>query len=383
MSQDRLLTRLLNARAREGRVPLSGTFELSPVCNLSCRMCYVRMTPAEVKAHSRPALTLEQWKALADAACEAGTLFLLLTGGEPFLWPDFRELYAYLCTKGLLISINTNATLITDETVAWLRQNPPIRLNVTLYGASDETYERLCGAKGMYTRVRENIDRLLAAGLSVKLNASMTPYNACDMEKIVAFARERDVLLDMTTYMFPPVRRDAQSVGQGDRFTPEEAAYHMLEYQRLSKPAEAYRAYLLQAAQGVVPPLGLDESCIDPTDGQVRCQAGRAAYWITWDGYMTPCGMMPQPKVDVAASGFHAAWRETVANTDGMRLSSLCESCGSRKICHCCASMAVAETGSPSGIPKYLCQMAEAIRILAQQRLSGLNFSENTVGPAH
>ncbi len=372
MSENRALTMLLNARARQGGIPLSGTFELSPVCNLACKMCYVRKTPAEVAAHSRPILTLEQWKALGDAACEAGTLFLLLTGGEPFLWPGFRELYEYLVAKGFLISINSNGTLITEETVAWLRENPPTRINITLYGASDETYERLCGAKGMYTRVSANIDRLLSAGLSVKLNASMTPHNVCDMAEIIRFARQRDLLLELGTYMFPPVRRDEGSVGRGDRFTPEEAAHYALEHQRLVKTPEEYRAFLVQASQGVVPPPGLDESCVDPIDGRVRCQAGRAAYWITWDGYMTPCGMMSRPGSDTVSAGFAGAWQQTLEATRAMRLSGVCQHCESQNLCHCCASMAVAETGTPSGLPRYLCRMAEAARTLARQRLAEL-----------
>ncbi len=360
---------LLNARARKARIPLSGTFELSPVCNLACKMCYVRKTPAEVAAHHRPLMKLEQWKRIADEAFDLGTLFLLLTGGEPFLWPDFRELYEYLARKGFVLSINSNGTMITEETVAWLRENPPTRINITLYGASDAAYERLCGAKGMYSRVVSNIDRLLAAGIRVKLNASMTPYNVSDMAGIVEFARQRDLLLDLSTYMFPPIRRDGESVGRGDRFTPEEAARYALEYQRLSKAPEQYLTYLSQAARGTLPPSGLDESCVDPVDGQVRCQAGRASWWITWDGWMTPCGMMPEPKADVTERGFAEAWRHTVEATQDLRLSGLCESCESKELCHCCASMAVTETGSPSGVPTYLCRMAQALRSRAKQLL--------------
>ncbi len=365
----RLLTLFLTAKARQNRIPLSGTFELSPVCNLNCKMCYVRKTAGEVAAHDRPILNLEQWKRIADEALDAGMLFLLLTGGEPFLWPDFRELYEYLIGRGFALSVNTNGTLITEDTIAWLHQRPPVRLNITLYGASDEAYERLCGAKGMFTRVKANIDKLLAAGLQVKLNASMTPYNVEDLEKYVEFARQRDLLLDVATYMFPPIRRDADAVGQADRFTPEQAAFYAMEHRRLSRSPEEYRQYLTRAAQGSVPPLGLDESCIDPVDGQVRCQAGFASCWITWDGYLTPCGMMPEPKADIVQLGFGEAWKQTVHSSENMRLSGVCRECPDQSLCHSCAAMAVAETGTPSGIPRYLCRMAQATRDLARKAL--------------
>ncbi|MCD8230977.1 MAG: radical SAM protein [Clostridiales bacterium] len=366
---NRSFTAYLNAKARRDKLPVSGTFELSPVCNLACKMCYVRKTPAEVAAHPRPILTLEQWKRIGDAALDSGLLFLLLTGGEPFLWPDFRELYEYLHRKGVLISVNSNGTLISQDTVNWLTAHPPARINITLYGASDEAYQRLCGVNNVYHRVTANIDRLLAAGIQVKLNASMTPYNVSDIEGIVRFAKERDLLLEMGTYMFPPIRRDADSIGTGDRFTPEQAAFYNLEHKRLTLEPEQYRNYLEQAAKGIVPAPGLDESCIDPVDGTVKCAAGRGSFWITWDGHMLPCGMVPEPKADVVQLGFSQAWRQTVQQTEQVRLSGVCQSCPNKNVCHSCMAMAIAETGTHAGIPTYLCRMAEAIRSEAAKAL--------------
>ncbi len=370
---DRSFTAYLNAVARRDKLPLSGTFELSPVCNLACKMCYVRKTPAQVAAHSRPILTLNQWKTIGDQALDSGLLFLLLTGGEPFLWPDFRELYEYLHRKGALISVNSNGTLISQDTVSWLTDHPPARINITLYGASDEAYERLCGAKHVCRQVMDNIDRLLAAGIQVKLNASMTPYNVQDREAIVRFAQERNVLLDMGSYMFPPIRRDESSVGRGERFTPEQAAQCSIEFKRLTMEPEQYHKYLEQAVQGIVPAPGLDESCIDPVDGTVKCAAGRGSFWITWDGFMLPCGMVPEPKADVVQLGFSQAWRRIVEQTEQVRLSGLCQACPNKNVCHSCMAMALAETGSHSGIPTYLCRMAEAIRSQAAEALAAEN----------
>ncbi len=367
---DRSFTAYLNAVARRDKLPLSGTFELSPVCNLVCKMCYVRKTPSEVAAHARPILTLNQWKTIGDQALDSGLLFLLLTGGEPFLWPDFRALYEYLHRRGALISVNSNGSLISQEAVKWLTDHPPSRVNITLYGASDEAYQRLCGAKNVYHRVAANIDRLLQAGIQVKLNASMTPYNVDDMAGIVAFAQQRDRLLEVGTYMFPPIRRDAASVGAGDRFTPEQAARYNLEHKRLTMEPEQYRKYLEQAARGIVPAPGLDESCVDPLDGTVKCAAGRGSFWITWDGFMLPCGMVPEPKADVVQLGFDRAWRLTVRQTEQIRLSGVCQACPDRKVCHSCMAMALAETGSHSGIPTYLCRMAESIRSEAARALA-------------
>ena len=131
-----LLTKMLFQKSSIKKIPLSGTFELSPVCNFDCRMCYVRKSPEEVKCHNRKMLNLEQWKKIADQAENAGMLYLLLTGGEPFLWPDFWKLYMYLSKKGFLISINSNGSLIDEGVIEQLKERPCIRISMTWYEGS-------------------------------------------------------------------------------------------------------------------------------------------------------------------------------------------------------------------------------------------------------
>lgn len=359
------LTEYLYTKAGRAGIPIGGTFELSPVCNFSCRMCYVRKTAKEVTESPRPILTLEQWLTIAREAREQGLLYLLLTGGEPFLWPDFWPLYEQLIDMGFLVSVNTNGSLIDEAAIARLRRKPPRRINITLYGASDDTYASLCGVKGVFARVKRAIEGLQEAGVPVKLNGTMTPNNICDMEAMVAYAEERKLILETTTYLFPPVRRDPTMTGVNQRFTPEEAARHHLRIFRLQNGEERYRAYLEKIREGAIPPPGLDESCIDPIDGRIRCRAGRAAFWITWDGYLTPCGMMPEPKVDLAEMSFPDAWRSLVQISQGLTLSGVCAQCPNQQLCHACAAMAVAETGSVSGIPHYLCRTVDALRRFA------------------
>lgn len=364
------LTKFLFNKASGQLLPLSGTFELSPVCNFSCRMCYVRKTAREVAEHPRPMLTLERWLELARQAREQGMLYLLLTGGEPFLWPNFWPLYERLTDMGFLISINTNGSLIDDAAIARLRERPPTRVNITLYGASDATYESLCRAKGVFSRVDHAITGLRDAGIIVKLNGSLTPQNAPDLERMIHYAEQRDLIYEANTYMFPPLRRDPDMVGRNERFTPEEAAYYNLLRYRLQYGDELYRTFLEGVASGIAPPPGLDEQCIDPLDGRIRCRAGKAAFWITWDGYMMPCGMMPEPKVDLTGRDFAAAWRELTEQSAALTLSGVCAGCPNQSMCHSCAAMAMAETGSASGIPRYLCEMSQAMKTLAKRELA-------------
>lgn len=359
------LSDFLEAKAIQMNIPLSGTFELSPICNFDCKMCYVRKTPKQVRESLRKPLTLNDWRAIAKDAQNKGTLNLLLTGGEPLLWPDFWTLYEELVDMGFLVSINTNGSLIDEAAIARFRTRPPQKINITLYGANDATYRRLCGAEGVFEKVDTAIRKLLENRIAVRINCSLTPENADDLDWIVEYAKERGAQLQVATYMFPPVRRDPSRVGENERFSPEECAQYMLRFFERYRDPQAYRDYLRRIVDGYAEPPILEDGCVDPLDGKIRCRAGRSSFWITWDGWMTPCGMMPEPKVDVLEHSFADAWQRTAEHAKAMRLSGLCGSCPNHDLCHPCAAIAYAETGSVSEIPTYICKVSQQMKKIA------------------
>ena len=353
------VTEYLHVKASRAGIPLNGTFELTPVCNMNCKMCYVRMSKQQQEA-VRPLRTAEEWLSLAEEARQAGMLYLLLTGGEPFLHPQFREILTSLHGMGFVISINSNATLIDAETVQWLKRVPPVRINITLYGASNETYARLCGNPQGFTQVMNAIRLLKEAGISVKLNYSVTTYNADDMEDNFAFDQSEKHNVQASTYMFPPLRRDPGSYGRNDRLSPEEAAYYSAKVELLSYGREAF----LQRPEGDDCPLSVstDETCT--TEGEkIRCRAGKCSFWITWQGKMLPCGMFPgTDECNVFDSGFEASWKKVRETADEIRLPAQCASCNLRDTCRACAAMVVTESGCFDKVPEYRCQMAHNSR---------------------
>lgn len=176
-----MLSRYLHSKGCKLGLPVSGNFELTPRCNFNCKMCYVHLSEEEQRRRGKE-LSADEWLAIAEKARDAGMVFLLLTGGEPLVRQDFRYLLAELKKMGLMVSVNSNASLINDDWLEFFKSEPPFRFNITLYGASNEAYERLCG-RPAFDRVVENIRALKEIGIGVKLNVSLTQYNAADMEK--------------------------------------------------------------------------------------------------------------------------------------------------------------------------------------------------------
>jgi len=90
----------------ERRLPISGTFELTMRCNLNCVHCYGRL-PIDDMQSQREELSFSEVCALLDDAAQAGCLWLLITGGEPLVRPDFIDIYTYAKKKGFLITLFT------------------------------------------------------------------------------------------------------------------------------------------------------------------------------------------------------------------------------------------------------------------------------------
>ncbi len=348
---------LFSKSARNG-TPLSGTFELTPLCNMNCKMCYVRMTKAQQEAIA-PLQPGEKWLELGRIARDHGMLYLLLTGGEPLLHPDFPEILEGLHKMGLVISVNSNATLIDEKAMEYIRKAAPSRFNITLYGASNDTYAKLCGNPQGFTQVTRAIHLLKDAGINIKINCSLTPYNAADLEGIYDFCRAEQLQIQATSYMFPPLRRDPSMVGQNDRFSPKEAAYYAAKINLLATGRDAFLARMEDPTQRPVLDIP-DEDCQDVAGEGLRCRAGKCCFWVTWDGRFLPCGMISSlDPPNIFKTGFQEAWNQVHAQTAAITLPSACAACNIKDQCKACAAMVYTESGCFDTVPQYRCQMSK------------------------
>lgn len=359
-------------KAGQKRIPLSGAFELLPVCNLQCKMCYVRKSMAEVNA-AGGLLPAEFWLDIAKQAVDMGMLLPLITGGEPFLRKDIRQIIAGMVEMGTQVSINTNGTLIDEDTAAWLGKHRPRRINLTVYGASEETYQRLCGDGEAYAKMRRAVEWLKKYDIPLKFNASITPENVDDLENIIAFSKAMERPMLVTTYMFPPVRRDAQMVGSNDRLSPEQAGLAQVKAHWLYGDQKWFAAQAARYSQ-FVPVTEEMLNGLEPTPPQsMLCRAGRCTYWVDWKGNIGNCGMYLASTVSLRENDFPSAWEQIVRETDAIRYHAVCGSCPNNDLCHACIAMVYNECGSKDGRPEYICKMNEAAAKYYQEYAARLN----------
>jgi radical SAM protein with 4Fe4S-binding SPASM domain len=316
-------------------------------------MCYVHLNQKDQEAIGRE-LTAAEWIQIAREAKDRGMMFALLTGGEPFVRKDFFEIYEAMRAMGIMISINSNGSLLRGPILERLLENPPMRMNISLYGGCRETYRQMCG-QDVFETVTENIRALKEAGVDIRLNLSVTPYNRQDIQKIYDISRELNVHIKASGYMYPPVRSHNRADA---RLSAEDAAKVNVEWDRIRFSPEEFekRAESIRAMSAPE-----ERECSVDLDEGVSCRAGYSSFWLTWDGRMLPCGMMPGPEAYPLKDGFDAAWAYIKAETRKIRLPKECAACPKRKACAACAAVCVTETGRFDGVPEYMCRMTEAI----------------------
>lgn len=351
----------LRKKAVENFVPIDGTFELTPRCSMSCKMCYIVMNEQQIRDSGKREKTAKEWLNLAEECCKEGLLYLLLTGGEAMCRKDFREIYDGLSSMGLNIRLNSNGTLYTPDTLDWLVKHPPNRVNITLYGSSNETYERLCGLKNGYDIVKKAINDLIDANIEVKINSTITKYNYKDLDGILDFIQEHNLSSQVVNYSFPTRRRDGDNA-ISERINPNSAAE--LEFHTRSHLREPiFINYMAKSIEQ-------GRSSTDHSPLSVRCSAGKCAFWITWDGRMLPCCLMDNVVANPFEEGFAESWKKITKATSEIYFPQKCWSCDYRHACVACPGVHYCENGKYDEVGQYACDFTKHFLNLVEERAS-------------
>lgn len=354
--------------------PVSGFFELTSRCNLSCKMCYV-CGQDDHKLLMNKELSASQWIELGKQARDAGLLYLTLTGGEIFIRKDFLEIYEALAQMGFLITLFTNATLINDYIVERLMKNRPLKVSITVYGASPDSYGKVTGHPEAYEKTVTNIKKLKAAGIPLQLKTTVIKYNSDDFQQLAELARSIGYNMGMVNYISP--RRDGTGTDPlANRLEPIELAKYeknandcMRRLYELHKD-EKKDTYIVD---DVMSDDNLesfrrtaDLSSVEKT--AFRCNAGKCSFWLSWEGKLLPCGLLSEVFTEPLKTSFGEAWNDLRELCRGIPSCQECESCSNYDKCMTCPARMKLETGSFEKPAPYLCEYVKARDVIFASR---------------
>lgn len=353
------------------RMPLGFDLELTARCNNDCRHCYINLPSADAAAR-RTELRLDEIEGIAAQAVELGALWCLLTGGEPLLRRDFAEIYLALKRRGLLVFLFTNACLVTDDLVTLLKRYPPRGVEVTVYGATRDTYERVTRRPGSFAAFRRGLARLLDSGIPVRLKAMAVRANVHELPAIMRFCRRHSCDL---AYYDPllHLRFDGDPVRnaeiRAERLTAREVA--ALEQSDSSRARE-------MAAHC--------DALIVPGHSHARCRhlftcnVGQGSFVVGPTGVFRLCASLCHPDCvyDLRRGTLAEAWQRlvpAVLRTHAPRhsASAACRRCALGNLCHWCPAHAHLEHGHLDAPCEYFCDVAHARAAALRRKRNALS----------
>jgi len=361
---------LMNDEAAVKNIPINGTFELTPRCNLHCRMCFV-CNPV-----MSPGVELSggQWLDIMAQARDAGMIFAMLTGGEPILHKNFWDIYLGLKKLGVFITLNSNGTAITPEVADMLKKYPPIRVAISVYGSSPEAYQKACGSAAGYEKTINGIGLLRERGVEFRLRTMLTKDTADDMANIARLILSYNVPFSYGNYILPPLwdngndprslRLDGEELKKYTKMTidavneyyevhgnpREQALAEMREELRLKKGKQvsAERKELHRRAEAA------------RKKAAFKCLAGVSRFSVTHDGFIRFCEITRDSMFDLKETRFTEAFRRLTEAAAAIPECTECDGCPDRKKCSPCPPRHFIETGSYQKKAEYVCVYTRA-----------------------
>lgn len=318
-------------------------FEITPRCNFSCVHCYLR------DHHNEEQLSYDRIIEILDILYSKSILFITFTGGEIFSRQDFLEIYMYAKRKGFIIELFTNAYLITPQIIDTLAKYPPLLVDVSLYGSNDETYQRVTGIKGAFSRVVNNCRMLVEAGVRVALKSPVLTLTYNELSEMKQIGKQLGIPFRASFELIPTIDNDSSTKQY------QVSSYQMLAYE--------FDDIISQKNTDIEREDRLD---IKPVNRQLvkplfRCKVGLTSCIIDYNGFLCPCMKFKHRGAKLSADTFDNIWKE-FGELASMHASSSykCLTCDAYNYCDICPAEMESIFGDLEYIEKSFCRIAFA-----------------------
>jgi len=335
-------SRFLEAKARSMGFPLNGSFELTPLCNLDCKMCYVHLSDEQIKDESL--LTKDQWLSLMKQAIDAGMMYASLTGGECLTYPEFDDIYLFLLSNAVRVSILTNGLLLSPERLQFFKTHRPSSIQITLYGCDNDSYENTTGHR-VFEQVFRNLLSALSSGLSVKVGITPNRYMGNADEQLMELLIKNRIPFSLNSQLYAARPETGRMISEFDQPIEDYIRLRNLyiKQREIDIPTEC-----TNHVTPILPPIG------------IKCGAGNSGFNIDWRGKMYACAMLPDIFSFPLEEGFIAAWKRIHTEAQKYPNPTECRTCKYSPLCTKCVA-AHRSGAEPGHANPRICEQAKHI----------------------
>jgi MoaA/NifB/PqqE/SkfB family radical SAM enzyme len=340
LSTDEYLSQFITL-SRQRRIPLAGSIEVTRRCNLSCVHCYLGPHAERLKAGSTEMGTAQVLD-IIDQVSDAGCLYLLLTGGEPLLRGDFPAIYRRAKENGLLVTVFSNGTLITEGILSLFSDLPPREVEISLYGATVPTYERITGVRGSYERCMRGIRLLADNKIKVNLKTILMTLNVDELCEIENIAKEFGARFRFDAAISPCIGGDKTPL----EFRVPAAEAVEMEFSDRGRLRQ-WKSFFEESKKNIL------------VDALYGCGAGVTGFHITASGQLQPCVMTSDLQYNLSEKRFMEGWSEMISQLRGRKAGPefACIGCEKINLCGYCPAFFRLEKGMEDACSEYICEM--------------------------
>jgi radical SAM protein with 4Fe4S-binding SPASM domain len=323
------------------RLPEEVIFELTYRCNLDCVHCYCNDASLKRKEEE---LEFKEICQIMDEIASEGCLWIAFTGGEPFVREDFFDLYLYAKKKGFIITILSNGTLIDEKVVSFLAEWPPRKVEVSLYGITKETHEKVTRIKGSFKKTMHAITLLKRHKINLEIKAMALNLNKHEIKKISDFSKGLGVSFRHDPLVHCKFNQDRSP--HNFRLTPPECVDIDLQ---LKDMQEFWKKECIRYS-------GVEMDC----EKLYTCGAGHNAFSINPYGKLQICGLPGRYVYDLKNGSFKEGWYDfvpSVINRKRLNMDFKCRDCETWALCSQCPPWAYLENGDEEKVIDYVCEI--------------------------
>jgi radical SAM protein with 4Fe4S-binding SPASM domain len=332
--------------------------EITERCNNDCIHCCINL-PADDCNAIRKELATEKIKEILTEAAALGCLTVRVTGGEPLLRKDFKDVYVFARKLGLKVLLFTNATLVTPDLAQLLARMPPLeKIEITVYGMKKSSYESVTRTPGSFDAAWRGINLLLENKVPFVVKSAVLPSNKREIDQFWTWASSlpwqgRPSSLSM--FFDLRCRRDSEKKNRRIkdlRLSPE-SGLNILTRER-EEYFEGMKAFCSKFAA-------------PPGNQLFTCGSGTSGGCVDAYGYFQPCMLLRHPgtvydlnkgSLNEALTIFFPKMRKMTA--ESLEYRYRCARCFLKSLCEQCPARSWIEYGNLDTPVEYFCEITHA-----------------------
>lgn len=315
----------------------NASIEIINNCPFKCQHCYISK-----KANK---IDYETYKNIIDELVDLNCKELLITGGEPMLHEKFLQMYLYAKEKGLLVSINTNAYLLTSSILNVLNEYKPKIVEISIYGTNNSNYKNFTSVDNAYSKVNNNILKLLKKKININLKTVLTKSNKEYIYDIKEYSEKLKLPFRFDYVIFP--NKD-DNYSNNERCSPNEII-------DVLKKDDEVSMFFKQKIKN------LNVNNKEINNYIFQCSIGSSRIFIDSNLNLRPCLVVPfqckYPKYKIK----DAYYKFMNISKKYKYTNSKCKDCYKKSICRYCPGKFYMETGDFEKVPRFYCEVAEKI----------------------